>query len=164
MEQTALYKAFTDKNEEEALKHLDDSDVDYSARNVKGETFLHVAVRNLKSIKIIKTLFAEVDFSIKDEEGESVVDLLLQDEEFPEEVEEVIQEVVKGRAMGSKKAELEGLLRGGWLDLWMKAGEIVGEDKEDLKQFVADRPAIVVSAAVIRTTFTVSVSNITILR
>lgn len=144
MENTLLYKALIDKDEEEAIKHLDDTDVDFSARNSKGETFLHVAAKTLKSLRVIRALFAETNFIIRDEEENSAIDLLLEDEDFPEEVETVIQEVVKGRIMGSKKADLQDLLKSGWLDLWLKEEECTGDDKEDLKQFVADLSANVV--------------------
>lgn len=144
MESYALYQALANGNEEEALKHLDDPDTDFSSRDTQGQTFLHVAARKLRSIQVIKALFSKVDFTTRDDEGNTAVDILFEDEEFPEEVETVIQEVVRERIMGSKKAELERLLRGGWLDLWLKEGEDVDEDKEDLKQFTADLPTTVV--------------------
>jgi len=49
-----------------------------------------------KNKLFLKTQCAKVEFSIKDREGESVVDLLLQDKEFPEEVEEGIQMSERG--------------------------------------------------------------------
>lgn len=144
MEGTSLYQALVDQNEEEALKHLDDSDVDFTARNAQGQTFLHIAAKQLKSLQVVKVLLGKVDFSTRDDDGNSAIDLMFEDEEFPEEVETAIQEAVRERIMESKKEELRALFKAGWLYLWLKDDENIDDEKEDLKQFTADLPTTVV--------------------
>ena len=54
MESTQLYQALVAGNEDEALKQLSEppSDLDLAVRNERGETFLHVATRTLKSVQV----------------------------------------------------------------------------------------------------------------
>ena len=54
METTKLYIALTSGNDEDALKQLQepDEDLDLTARNPEGQTYLHLAGQKIKSIEV----------------------------------------------------------------------------------------------------------------
>lgn len=143
MENSKVFKALCDNNEDEVLKLLEDTDgnaEDLKVRDSSGKTLLHMAVLKIKSLNVLKSLLKKVDFSVKDEDGNTAIDLLLEDEEFPDEGENVFRDFVREKIMGSKKDDLEDLLLKGWLDIWLADDDKVDDDKEDVKQFTATLP------------------------
>ncbi|XP_052810541.1 caldesmon-like [Mya arenaria] len=137
MENSKLYQALVGCDESEALKQLEEPEegFDVSARNERGETFLHVAVRTLKSIQVIKALMDKVDITTKDEDGNTAVENMFDDEDFPEEGESVFKEAVKRKIKGLKKKEREEMLLRGWLDLWLDDDDDDDDDDEEKKEF-----------------------------
>lgn len=143
MENSKLYQAFCENNEEEALKLLeekDENDEDFKTRDSSGKTLLHMAVLKIKSVNVFKSLLNKVDFSVKDDDGNTAVDLLLEDEDFPDEGENVFRDFVREKIMGSKKESLEDLMLKGWLDIWLGDDDKIDDDKEDVKLFTAELP------------------------
>lgn len=143
MENCKVYQALCEGNEEEVKKALDDNDTtedDFKLRDKNGKTLLHIAVLKLKSVEVFKSLLNKVDFTIRDDDGDTAIDLLLDDEEFPDEGENVFRDFVREKILRSKKEDLEDLLLKGWLDIWLADDDTVDDDKEEVKQFTAELP------------------------
>lgn len=143
MENSKFYQALCESQEEEVIKLLEDStnmDEDFKVRDTSGKTLLHMAVLKIKSVNVFKSLLNKVDFSVQDEEGNTAIDLLFDDEEFPDEAENVFQDFIREKIMESKKEDLEDLMLKGWLDNWLSEDDKVEDDKEDLKHFIAELP------------------------
>ena len=142
METSKIFLALCQNNEEDAIKTIeeDDNDDDFKVRDERGRTLLHNAVLKIKSVNVFKSLLKKVDFSVKDENGDTAIDLILEDDEFPEESEHIFRDFVREKIMGSKKMDLEELTLKGWLDIWLSDDDNVDDDKEEVKEFMKELP------------------------
>ena len=144
MENSKLYEALLAANEEDALKELEKDEDDFTVRDSHGKSLFHIAMEKIKSVNVFKALLNKVDFTIKDDEGKTAIDQMLEDEDFPDDAETVFKDFLREKIMGSKKEDLEGLLLKGWLDIWLSEEDKTDDLDEDLKDFLTKIPDCVV--------------------
>ena len=146
METSKLYEIIADADEEEVLKLLEnkDDDQDFSLRDSHGKTLFHIAVEKIKSVNVFKALLNKVDFTLKDDDGETAIDIMMEDEEFPDDAEDVFRDFVREKILSSKKDDLESLVLKGWLDIALSEDDLSGDVDEEVKEFVAKLPDQVV--------------------
>ena len=143
MENSQLFQALSDNNEDDFIKLLDDQDneKDLSMRDEHGRTLFHNAILKIKSVNIFKALLEKADFSVRDDEGNTAIDLAFDDEDFPDEIEEVFREYLRRKIRESAKDDLWGYLRRGWiLNLLFNDDDKTDDDKEEVKEFVGKLP------------------------
>ena len=149
MESSQLYQAILAAVEEDILKALENEDEDFTQRDSHGKTLFHHAVEKVKSVNVFKELLKKVDFTVRDDDGKSAIDQMLEDEEFPDDAEDVFRDFVREKIMGSKKADLEGLMMKGWLDLCLADEDKTDDVDDEVKEFLTSIPTHVVGQFII---------------
>ena len=146
METSRLYEIITGADEEELLKALEDIDEekDFSLRDNHGKTLFHIAVEKIKSVNVFKALLDKVDFTLKDDDGKTAIDMMMEDEDFPDDAENVFRDFVREKILHSKKEDLQSLVLKGWLDITLPDDDGSEEIDEEVKEFVTKLPDQVV--------------------
>lgn len=142
MESSKLFKAINEQTEDDLFKLLDDPECkdDLNQRDAHGKSLLHIAVEKLRSVNTFKALLNKIDFTIRDDDGNTAIDKALDDEDFPDDVEEVVKNFVHEKIISSKKEDLDKLVLKGWLDIWLKDEKDLADDKTDVKEFMEKLP------------------------
>ena len=149
METSKLYEIISGADEEEVLKALEDTDqeTDFSLRDSHGKTLFHIAVEKVKSVNVFKALLNKADFTLKDDDGQTAIDVMFEDEDYPDEAETAFRDFVREKILHSKKEDIQNLVLKGWLDIELPEVEDGGEEQVDdeVKEFVTKLPEQVVS-------------------
>lgn len=142
METSKLYEIIAGADEEEVLKALEDIDEekDFSLRDSHGKTLFHIAVEKIKSVNVFKALLDKVDFTLKDDDGKTAIDMMMEDEDFPDDAENAFRDFVREKILHSKKEDLQSLVFKGWLDIALPDDDGSGEIDEEVREFVTKLP------------------------
>ena len=153
MESSKVYEAIK-ANDVEALEALlADPDTDTALQDSEGRGFLHHAVLTGANPLVLKALVGRLDIAVRDNDGKTVMDLILSSEN-PDALREVVEEKVKGLLLeggeeGAKEAER--LLLAGWSH-WPLTAEEAEEKSEEVAQLLTRMTELKVGVRITRST------------
>ena len=149
MENSKLYEALLlAADEEEILKEIEnENEENFKQRDSHGKSLFIIAVEKIKSVNVFKALLNKVDFTVRDDNGKTAIDIMLEDEDFPDDAADVWRDFVREKILGSKKVDLEDMVLKGWLDLWLEE-DTTDEMDNEVKDFLEKLPPLIVSLSV----------------